>query len=125
MLREIFKAASKPGMRHDVISLFERLEKNPTLAPYVGDMDTIKNVYFRLNQEGIVKGRMVGDNMYLVEEVRVGSQWHAKIDLLLSFCERARSDEEFKDLIHASELNQHFLDDAEILSVYHHVKNTR
>ncbi|MBN2151217.1 MAG: hypothetical protein JW839_07230 [Candidatus Lokiarchaeota archaeon] len=107
----------------DLKGLFEALY-DPILEPYTGDFESFKNIFYRLNQEGVVKSRLEGTVLF-IESIKPGSPVHEAIDTLFLACAECPTVEEFERRVHTSGLNRHFMDDEEIKAVYFQVESER
>ncbi|NMC05168.1 MAG: hypothetical protein GYA24_08155 [Candidatus Lokiarchaeota archaeon] len=122
LLREVFALVTGKE-RVDLRDLFDSLY-NPILAPYTGDFDSFKNIFYRLNQEGVIKSHFEGD-VLVIESIRDGSHVHEAIDRLIHACKACATVEEFEEKVHTSALNRYFMDGEEIKAVYFEVESGR
>ncbi|MEX2680032.1 MAG: hypothetical protein Q6373_000400 [Candidatus Sigynarchaeota archaeon] len=109
--------------RVDLRVLFESLY-NPILEPYVGDFDSFKNIFYRLNQEGVIKSHLEGDFL-CIDQIKTSSHVHENIDALFRAYNECSTVEEFEKVVHTSKLNRHFMDDEEIKAVYFQIESER
>lgn len=120
LLSEVFRNMAGKN-RLNLKQLFNKIDF-PELDPYVGDYNSFKSIFFRLNQEGIIKSRLEGDYLN-IEKVDEGSAIHHLIEKLCDACMNSRNIEDFKNTVYTSELNRYFLDEEEIKAVYFHVED--
>jgi GTPase SAR1 family protein len=122
LLRDIFALIAGKN-RVNLKDLYEGLY-NPILAPYAGDFDSFKNIFYRLNQEGVIKSHFEGDVLF-IESIKQKSHVHESIDRLIQACKLCSTVEEFEKKVHTSELNRHFMDDEEIKAVFFQIEGDR
>ncbi|MHA1697243.1 MAG: hypothetical protein ACTSWN_00220 [Promethearchaeota archaeon] len=115
LLKDIFKVVNN-NKKINLIKLFEKIER-PELSSYLGDVESLKLLFFRLNQQGIMKLRFK-DDYIIVEGIDFDSALHSKIQKLLDVFESCKDYEGFKNRIITSELNQYFLNEEEIKAVF-------
>nr|MDO8112127.1 hypothetical protein [Candidatus Sigynarchaeota archaeon] len=96
--------------------LYEKLS-NPVLEPYQGDFSSFKEIFFRLNQEGVLKSRIVGDEL-IIDSYSSDSYIHKEIKKLQDLCHACKDAEEFENKLHTSALNKYFMDAEEIKAVF-------
>nr|MDO8119266.1 hypothetical protein [Candidatus Sigynarchaeota archaeon] len=91
LLRDVFAliAGKKRLNLHEV---FDGLY-NPVLAPYIGDFDSFKNIFYRLNQEGVIKSHFE-DDMLCIESIKESSHINETIDTLIRTCRECATVEE-------------------------------
>lgn len=98
-------------------------EVDPAVAaPYVGDVNSLKAMLFRLDQEGVMKARVERDLVVVDQLGDEDTHVHRLIRKLRETCELARHLHDFTMRVFTSELNRYFLDEREIRDVYEHLK---
>ena len=98
VLKEIFdKASLSEFSTESIIKLLE----DPELEPYLSGLGSIKEIIFRLSQQGIMKAYVIGDSVK-VEMVNEESEIHKRVRRLYDTFSNSLSIEEFVKNIHES-----------------------
>jgi undecaprenyl pyrophosphate synthase len=122
LLHEVFEHVAGQT-RINLKSLYDEFY-NPILAPYLGDFDSFMTMFYRLNQEGVLKSRTEGDDL-IIEHVSTASPVHKKIKQLLETTRSCATAEEFESRVHVSSLNRDFMDAEEIKAVFYHLEGVK
>nr|MDO8117616.1 hypothetical protein [Candidatus Sigynarchaeota archaeon] len=107
VLNEIFSSV-KDGAIINLRTLHARLEES-VLAPYIGDVESIKQLIFRLNQESVMYASIHGDEVH-VEHVEEESPLHKNVELLIAIIKSSDDVGSFKKNVSTSAINRYFMD---------------
>ncbi len=115
ILKELFSSA-RDGTVIDLRALHESFDGS-VLAPYVGDVESSKQLIFRLNQESVMYASVRGDEVH-VEHVEGESPVHGHISLLVDIIKASKDVSSFKRNVSVSPINRFFMDEKEMELVY-------
>ena len=111
-------AKEQPAMRLE--ELYGKVAP-PAVKRYVGDVNSIKAILFKLDQEGVVKNRIIQDKV-VIDSVAGETYLYELTRLMRWICESSSSLEEFTERVFTCELNRYFLDANEVKVVYEQLK---